>query len=132
MGKRKREKTASAGVREREREVVKMASEAFLAHKTRVIRLYRHSLKQMMSWAVQRTLIYEEMANIRSQFEANKNVATLAEAEQLVESGEKYLASKAHPDPYIVPYYVGGSSYHRNPPFPKEISSHQNFGREGY
>mmetsp|Transcript_10361 Transcript_10361/g.19482 ORF Transcript_10361/g.19482 Transcript_10361/m.19482 type:complete len:117 (+) Transcript_10361:52-402(+) len=100
-----------------------MASEAFLAHKTRVIRLYRHSLKQMMSWAVQRTLIYEEMVNIRSQFEANKNVATLAEAEQLVESGEKYLASKAHPDPYIVPYYVGGSSYHRNPPFPKEVST---------
>ena len=54
-----------------------MASEAFLAHKTRVIRLYRHSLKQMMSWAVQRTLIYEEMANIRSQFEANKNVVCI-------------------------------------------------------
>ena len=63
--------------RERKREVVKMASEALLAHKTRVIRLYRHSLKQMMSWAVQRTLIYEEMANIRSQFEANKNVVCI-------------------------------------------------------
>ena len=53
-----------------------MVSEAFLAHRTRVMRLYRHSLKQMMSWAVQKSLIYEEFANIRSQFEANKNVVS--------------------------------------------------------
>ena len=47
---------------------------------------------------------------------------TLGEATRLVEAGEKYLEEKSHPDPYIVPYYYGGSSYHRNPPFPKEVS----------
>ena len=51
-------------------------SEALLAHRTRVMRLYRHSLKQMMSWAIQRSLIYEEFKNIRSQFEANMNVVS--------------------------------------------------------
>ena len=45
-----------------------VGSEALLAHKVRVMRLYRHSLKQMMSWAIQRSLIYEEFKNIRSQF----------------------------------------------------------------
>ncbi|QDZ19937.1 subunit 9 of NADH:ubiquinone oxidoreductase [Chloropicon primus] len=107
-------------------------TEALLAHRVRVMRLYRHSLKQMMSWAIQRSLIYEEFKNIRSQFEANANVPTLGEATRLVEAGEKFLAEKTHPDPYIVPYYYGGSSYHRNPPFPKEISMHRDFGREGH
>jgi len=107
-------------------------ADALLAHRVRVMRLYRHSLKQMMSWAIQKSLIYEEFKNIRSQFEANKNVPTLGEATRLVEAGEKYLEEKSHPDPYIVPYYYGGSSYHRNPPFPKEISTHRDFGREGY
>lgn len=51
-------------------------SEAFLAHRTRVMRLYRHSLKQMMSWAIQRSLIYEEFKKIRSQLEANMNVVS--------------------------------------------------------
>uniref|UniRef100_A0A7S3E1U9 NADH dehydrogenase [ubiquinone] 1 beta subcomplex subunit 9 n=1 Tax=Chloropicon laureae TaxID=464258 RepID=A0A7S3E1U9_9CHLO len=109
-----------------------MLSEAVIAHRVRVMRLYRHSLKQMASWAVQRSLFYVEAEKIRSQFEANKNVPTLGEAERLVEAGEKQLQDTAHPDPYIVPYFVGGSSYHRNPPFPKEISTHHNFGREGY
>jgi NADH dehydrogenase (ubiquinone) 1 beta subcomplex subunit 9 len=109
-----------------------MVSEAILAHRVRVMRLYRHSLKQMASWAVQKSLIFEEFVNIRNQFEANRDVPTLGEATRLVEAGEKYLADKAHPDPYIVPYFVGGSSYHRNPPFPKEISLHRDWGREGH
>ena len=61
---------------EQKKRANRMVSEAFLAHRTRVMRLYRHSLKQMMSWAVQKSLIYEEFANIRSQFEANKNVVS--------------------------------------------------------
>mmetsp|Transcript_12684 Transcript_12684/g.32859 ORF Transcript_12684/g.32859 Transcript_12684/m.32859 type:complete len:95 (+) Transcript_12684:141-425(+) len=51
-----------------------MLSEAVIAHRVRVMRLYRHSLKQMASWAVQRSLFYVEAEKIRSQFEANKNV----------------------------------------------------------
>ena len=55
-------------------------ADALLAHRVRVMRLYRHSLKQMMSWAIQKSLIYEEFKNIRSQFEANKNVVSTPSA----------------------------------------------------
>ena len=47
---------------------------------------------------------------------------TIAEAEQLVKAGQEYLDKVKHPDPYIVPYYIGGSMYARNPPYPKEVS----------
>ena len=58
-----------------------------LAHRVRVMRLYRHSLKQMASWAVQKSLIFEEFANIRNQFEANRNVVSC-------ESRAKWLEEK--------------------------------------
>ena len=51
-------------------------ADALMGHRVRVMRLYRHSLKQMMSWPIQKSLIYEEFKNIRSQFEANKNVVS--------------------------------------------------------
>ena len=53
-------------------------ADALMAHRVRVMRLYRHSLKQMMSWAIQRSLIYEEFKNIRAQFEKNMNVVSTA------------------------------------------------------
>mmetsp|Transcript_13286 Transcript_13286/g.33336 ORF Transcript_13286/g.33336 Transcript_13286/m.33336 type:complete len:112 (+) Transcript_13286:37-372(+) len=109
-----------------------MATEALVAHRTQVMRLYRHSLKAMMSWAVQREFIYEKGREIRSEFEANRNLPTIAEAQRLVEAGQERLRENAHPDPYIVPYYIGGSMYARNPPFPKEVHIQSNFGREGY
>ena len=46
-----------------------------LTHTQVVTRLYRHSLKCMMSWAIQRDIINEEAALIRARFEANANVA---------------------------------------------------------
>merc|ERR1712188_147949 len=110
----------------------KMATEVLAVHRVKVMRLYRQALKTMMSWAVQRELIYQKMGEIRAEFEANKDVPTIAEAEGLIQAGHKKLEEYAHPDPYIVPYYIGGSMYARNPPFPKEIHTHMNFGREGY
>ena len=69
-----------------------------LAHRTRVMRLYRNSLKQMMSWAIQRSLIYEEFKNIRSQFEANVNVVSRTlrrdTPERLAESGGRRRAER--------------------------------------
>ena len=55
-------------------EWMRPAGEA-LSHTQVVTRLYRHSLKCMMSWAIQRDIINEEVARIRSRFEANAAVA---------------------------------------------------------
>lgn len=112
-----------------------MASPATqLAHKTRVMHLYRSSLKSILSWAVQRDVWYDEVARVRDEFEKHRNVANPVEAARLVERGEAKLAEYAHPDPYIVPYYYsktgGGSKYARNPPVPPEIHLARDFGRE--
>ena len=40
-----------------------------LSHRQAVTRLYRHSLKLMMSWAIDRDLINEEAEKIRSRFD---------------------------------------------------------------
>ena len=83
--------------------------------------------------------------------------ADMGLAERLVDKGEAKLSEYQHPDPYIVPYYTGaqaaasmtgsstpvlstcngqylahtgGSLYARNPPFPKELQQHLNWGRE--
>ena len=44
-----------------------------LTHTQKVQRLYRHSLKCMMSWAIDRHVINEEATKIRARFEANRN-----------------------------------------------------------
>jgi|TARA_B110000091_G_C13338211_1_gene279155 hypothetical protein len=46
-----------------------------LTHQQTVTRLYRHSLKCMMSWAIMKEIINEEAAVIRARFEANRDVA---------------------------------------------------------
>ena len=46
-----------------------------LTHQQTVTRLYRSSLKCMMSWAIQRDIINEEAFTIRQRFEANRAVA---------------------------------------------------------
>ena len=46
-----------------------------LTHTQKVQRLYRHSLKCMMSWAIDRQVINEEATIIRARFEANRHLA---------------------------------------------------------
>eukprot|EP00963_Diacronema_lutheri_P003995 scaffold308_cov327-Pavlova_lutheri.AAC.28 len=50
--------------------------------------------------------------------------------DELIEKGEKKLQAGRHPDPYTVPYYVGGSKYARNPPVPPEMRLVFDYGRE--
>lgn len=52
------------------------------------------------------------------------------EAERLLARGEALLASKAHPDPYRVPYRPGGTLYARNPPLDGRLHQEFDFGRE--
>ena len=54
-----------------------MVGEALLAHKFRVMRLYRHHLKNMMSWEIHREAkIFEQFEAIRAEFEKNRNVVS--------------------------------------------------------
>lgn len=50
--------------------------------------------------------------------------------DELIEQGEKKLHAGRHPDPYVVPYYVGGTKYARNPPVPPEMRLVFDYGRE--
>jgi len=85
-----------------------------------VMRLYRQSLKQLMSWTVYRDVFNEEAIELRARFEANRNL----DAQQgtvALEKGEQELFDESHVDPYCNPYMPGGSSFMRNPPLPIDI-----------
>eukprot|EP00698_Gefionella_okellyi_P011719 TRINITY_DN310_c0_g2_i1.p2 TRINITY_DN310_c0_g2~~TRINITY_DN310_c0_g2_i1.p2 ORF type:complete len:112 (-),score=9.98 TRINITY_DN310_c0_g2_i1:145-480(-) len=91
------------------------------AHRLRVMRLYRNSLRNALNWCIDRTLFYEQARELRGRFQANMNVASMREATDLVAAGEKELADNLHPDPYIPPWRPGGSKYQRNMVAPPEI-----------
>ena len=57
-------------------------------------------------WAVDREVLSRQAILVRAQFEANRNVSNLAEAEKMLDKGFEKLAANEHPDPY---------RYHRSP-----------------
>lgn len=96
----------------------------------RALHLYRHSLKTILYWAVRRDLWFSEGERLRAEFEKNKTIENTAQIESTLNKGEAKLREYAHPDPYIVPYYPGGSLYARNPPVQKEYTQTLDFTRE--
>ena len=70
------------------------------AHSLRVMKLYRHSLKNLMNWAVHRDLFIERGFELRAQFDANKGITDAKLIERAVSAGEAKLAEFTHPDPY--------------------------------
>lgn len=86
----------------------------------KVARLYRHSLKTLSSWAIDREIFIEEATLLRARFDANRG-ASAAAAARLLGEGEDELFMNTHPDPYTVPYMPGGTLYMRNPPLPLEV-----------
>ncbi|KAK9842284.1 hypothetical protein WJX81_004547 [Elliptochloris bilobata] len=98
-------------------------------HKLRVMHLYRHSLKHLMSWAIRRDVFASEAEKVRAEIEKHRNVDDTYKARRLVERGEEVLREYLHPDPYIVPYYPGGSLYERNPPV-VPVKQQLDWGRE--
>ncbi|KAF0852894.1 mitochondrial Complex I (CI) NADH:ubiquinone oxidoreductase subunit B22/NI2M/NDUFB9 [Andalucia godoyi] len=97
-----------------------------LTHRQTVTRLYRHSLKHMLSWIVQRELFNVEAQGIRDAFRAGAQETDPKKIKQLVADGHRLLASKSHPDLYILPAAIGGSKYMRNPaPFHDVVHHHQ-------
>jgi len=85
------------------------------AHSLRVMKLYRHSLKNLMNWAVHRELFIERGFELRAQFDANKGITDAKIIERTVSAGEAKLAEFTHPDPYTLPHMPGGSKYMRHP-----------------
>eukprot|EP00850_Spirogloea_muscicola_P014885 SM000110S18892 [mRNA] locus=s110:145315:146668:- [translate_table: standard] len=96
----------------------------------RVRALYRHALKTVLSYAVQREVFYDEADKLRERFEANKHEANRERVDYLLETGERRLEEIRHPDPYTVPWAVGGSKYARNPPIGEEVEVVHDYGRQ--
>ena len=76
-----------------------LASE--LTHAQRVTRLYRQSLKHLLSWCIDRQTWRKEALQLRDRFDANKDVLDRRLATKLLEEGEEEFHLKKHPNPYI-------------------------------
>jgi len=99
-------------------------------HKRAVCGLYRHSLKNILNWCVNREVFLKEIGMTRQLFEVNRN-AEPALAGLLLKQGQEKLAGLVHPDPYIVPTDIGGTKYQRSVDFPHDkVSLVYNYGME--
>ena len=78
-----------------------MASSLSLTHAQRVTRLYRNSLKHLLSWTVDREVWRSEALKLRAVFDENKDLKDVGQATVLLEFGEKEFNIWKHPDPYI-------------------------------
>ena len=62
--------------------------EVALTHTQRVLRLYRRSLKNALSWEVNRKLYRIQALQIRERFEKNRNVTNMELANQILQEAE--------------------------------------------
>ncbi|KAI5116283.1 hypothetical protein M0805_009934 [Coniferiporia weirii] len=86
------------------------------AHRFYVKSLYKRILKNELDWTVRRDLWRWKAAQVRAEFEQNRNVHDPRALAVILEKAEADLASKKHPDPYTVPVSPGGSKWERNLP----------------
>lgn len=78
-----------------------MATSQALTHAQRVTRLYRNTLKHLLSWIIDRDEWRSEAMKLRAAFDANKNLKDVGHAATLLEYGEREFNLWKHPDPYI-------------------------------
>mmetsp|Transcript_15132 Transcript_15132/g.20612 ORF Transcript_15132/g.20612 Transcript_15132/m.20612 type:complete len:155 (-) Transcript_15132:293-757(-) len=91
-----------------------------LTQNQEVARLYRHALKTLSSWVIDRDVFNEEATALRARFDEAKGCSP-AEATRLMKEARAEFFEATHPDPYCVPFMPGGSLFMRNPPIPLEI-----------
>lgn len=72
-----------------------------LSHVQRVTRLYRSSLKHLLSWCIDRQTWRIEALKLRDRFDASKNLTDRREINKLLLEGEAEFERLKHPDPYI-------------------------------
>jgi NADH dehydrogenase (ubiquinone) 1 beta subcomplex subunit 9 len=82
-------------------------------HRTKVMLLYRSSLKLARDWIAKRDHYRIKALEIRQQFELNSTIANPREVSQLIKATELKLYELRHPDPYIPPTRPGGTKYDR-------------------
>jgi len=101
------------------------------AHRFYVKSLYKRFLVNSLNWTIRRDTWREHALMIRAEFERNRNVHDPRALAAILSEAEARLASFAHPDPYIVPSFPGGTKWERNPP-PRlgEIYDHHNEKRD--
>lgn len=72
-----------------------------LTHAQQVTRLYRKSLKHLLSWCIDRQTWRKEALDLRAKFDANKDIRDVKQATALLQQGEEVFRRNMHPDPYI-------------------------------
>ena len=82
--------------------------------------MYRHSLKTLCSWVIDRRVFNDEAELLRARFDANRGLPP-TKAISMIEQGEDELFTFTHPDPIVRPYMPGGSGFMRSSPLPKEV-----------
>lgn len=93
-----------------------------LTHSQQVCRLYRESLKQLQSWAIDRDVWLDEASAVRDQFDANAHFKVdSGRVKALLRMAREKLVKYQHPDRYVVNYMPGGTLYMRNPPLPLHV-----------
>lgn len=76
-----------------------------LSHAQKVTRLYRKSLKHLLSWSIYRAIWRQEALELRGRFDETKHIKDVAKAARLLEQGEIEFNKWKHPDPYICEQY---------------------------
>jgi NADH dehydrogenase (ubiquinone) 1 beta subcomplex subunit 9 len=95
-----------------------------------VARLYRHSLRTLLSWAIDRDIFNEAATDLRARFDSSRG-GNAAAATRLLKEGQDELFGFMHSDPYCLPIQPGGSKFMRNPPPPDWSVATKETGRNG-
>ena len=72
-----------------------------ITHQQRVMRLYRNSLKHLLSWCIDRESWREEALILRDRFDKYKNATNQKMIDKVLQDAEIEFENKRHPFPYI-------------------------------
>ncbi|KAH8118708.1 hypothetical protein DFH11DRAFT_1723566 [Phellopilus nigrolimitatus] len=86
------------------------------AHRFYVMSLYKRYLKNSLDWTGRRDIWRWKAAQIRAEFESNRDVHDPRALAIILEKAEANLAEIKHPDPYIPSSSPGGTKWERNIP----------------
>lgn len=72
-----------------------------ITHQQRVTRLYRNSLKHLLSWCIGREGWRKEALELRARFDAHKDETDRRAINAIVDEAEAEFERRKHPYPYI-------------------------------
>ena len=72
-----------------------------ITHQQRVMRLYRNSLKHLLSWCIDRQLWRREAMKLRDRFDDNKYERDQRKVHSILLAAEAEFEKMKHPFPYI-------------------------------